>query len=246
MNKEMTGYVIYSKNKKKQVPLGVVSEEYDCKAVIENIPTRIKEYLVPIEDKRFFEHRGIDIKGISRALLENFKAGKIVQGGSTITQQLARNLLKDNSKTISRKVRETIKAIQIEDQYSKDEILNLYFNNVYFGKNLRGIRVAGLYYFGKETNKLSHSELLYLLTILRGPNYYVKRPEIAIERYKYISNTLYDSKLISKNRNKKNLKSKICLDNNQLKCIKEIAIPYITQTVDHKEKKINSTIDNRY
>jgi len=243
MSQEFDGYVIYCKDTDREIPFGVVSEDYECKAATDYIPTRIKEFLVQIEDKRFFEHRGIDIKGISRALVENFRARKIVQGGSTITQQLARNLLKDNSRTISRKIRETIKAIQIENQYSKDEILNLYFNNVYFGKNLRGIRIAGLYYFGKEVDKLSHSELLYLLTILRGPNYYAKRPEIALERYKFISNTLHKRKLISKSRNQKNLKTKINLKDNQLQCIKGCSIPFITETTDHKQKKVNSTVD---
>lgn len=243
MNKEFEGYVIYCKNDDKQIPFGVVSEGYECKAVAELIPRQIKDFLVQIEDIRFFKHKGIDLKGISRAFIENFKARKIVQGGSTISQQLARNLLKDNNKTISRKLKETLKAIQIEKQHSKNEILNLYFNNVYFGKNLRGIRVAGLHYFGKETSNLSHSELLYLLTILRGPNYYLKRPEITIDRYKHISNTLHNRKLISKNRNNKNLTTKINLKNNKLQCIKGVSIPFITETTDHKHKRLNSTID---
>ncbi len=243
MSKEFDGYVIYSKNTQRQIPFGVVSEEYECKALSERIPRQIKDYLVQIEDTRFFEHKGIDLKGISRAFIENLKSKKIVQGGSTITQQLARNLLNDNNKTISRKIREALKAIQIENQYSKEEILNLYFNNVYFGKNLRGIRVAGLYYFGKETEQLNHTELLYLLTILRGPNYYVTRPEIALQRYKFISNTLHKRKLISKNRNQKNVNAKISLKSNKLNCIKGVSIPFITETIDHKHKKVNSTID---
>lgn len=243
MSKEFDGYVIYGNDSDKEKPFGVVSEDYECRADTNYIPNRIKDYLVQIEDKRFYEHGAIDIKGISRALVENIKARKIVQGGSTITQQLARNLLKDNSKTISRKIKEIIKAVQIENQYSKDEILNLYFNNIYFGKNLRGIRIAGLSYFGKEVEKLSQSELLYLLTILRGPNLYTRKPEIAFERYKFISNTLQRSNLISRSRNQKNLKAKINLKDNQFQCIKSASIPYITETSDKKRKKIISTID---
>jgi len=126
MNEEFEGYVIYYKDVDCEIPFGVVSEDYECRAVTDYIPTKLKEYLVQIEDKRFFKHNGLDPKGISRAIIENIKAGKIVQGGSTITQQLARNLLKDNSKTVVRKLREAIKAIQLEKKYSKDEILNLY------------------------------------------------------------------------------------------------------------------------
>lgn len=243
MKKEFDGYVIYCNDTGKDIPFGVVSEDYECKATTNYIPNRLKDYLIQVEDKHFFKHNGVDFKGISRALVENIKARKIVQGGSTITQQLARNLLKDNNKTVSRKIRETIKAIQLENQYSKDEILNLYFNNVYFGKNLRGIRAAGLYYFGKEVDKLNQPELLYLLTILRGPNYYIKRPDIAAERYRFISNTLHQRKLISKSRNQKNLRTKFNLEDNQLQSIKSVTIPFITESADNKNKKVRSTID---
>lgn len=243
MNSDLDGYVIYCKDTDKEIPIGVTSENFECKARTDYIPNRLKEFLVEIEDKRFYEHKGIDYKGITRALIENIKARKIVQGGSTITQQLARNLLVDNKKTISRKLRETLKAIQIERQYSKDEILKLYFNNIYFGKNIRGIRTAGLYYFGKEVVDLKQSELLYLLTILRGPNYYVPRPEIAIRRFKFISNTLYSRKLISRSRNGKNLKISFSLKQNQLQSINSKSIPYITDTKDLKNKKIISTLN---
>ncbi|WKL44433.1 transglycosylase domain-containing protein [Flavobacterium sp. ZE23DGlu08] len=243
MNKELNGYVIYCKDTNSEVAFGVVSDDYECIANSNYIPNRLKHYLVQIEDKRFFEHKGIDIRGISRAFVENLKAGKIIQGGSTISQQVARNILKDNRKTISRKLRETIKAIQLESNYSKDEILNLYFNNVYFGKNLRGIRTAGLYYFGKELDKLNQAELLYLLTILRGPNYYLKRPDKARERYIFLSNTLFETKLISKNRNQKNIKSQLSFKNNQLQPIKSASIPYIIEKTDNEQQKLTSTID---
>lgn len=243
MDKELEGYVIYCKDANREIPFGVVSDTFECKATSGFIPTKLKDFLVQIEDKRFFKHNGIDLKGISRALFENIKAGKIVQEGSTITQQLARNILKDNSKTVSRKLREIIKAIQLEYRFSKEEIINLYFNNVYFGKNLRGIRTAGLYYFGKEVEKLNQSELLYLLTILRGPNYYLKRPEITREKYNFISNTLHQRKLISKSRNQKNIKTTLNLKESQLQNIKSVSIPFITEQTDYKQKKILSTID---
>jgi len=243
MKNELDGYVIYCKDSDRETPLGVVSESYDCQAVSDYVPTRFKKFLVEIEDKRFYSHNGIDFKGVSRAIVENIKAGRIVQGGSTISQQLARNIIRDNRKTVARKLKETIKAIQIEKQYSKDEILNLYFNNVYFGKNIWGLRTAGLYYFGKEVKKLTQTELLYLLTILRGPNYYSNRPEITLKRYKTINNILYDRKVISKSRFQKNAKSKPVFSETQLSSIKNASIPFISNYIDNKKKTITTSVD---
>lgn len=243
MKNELDGYVIYCKDSDKETPLGVVSESYDCQAVSDYIPIRLKNFLVEIEDKRFFSHNGIDFKGVSRAIVENIKAGRIVQGGSTISQQLARNIIRDNRQTVTRKIKETIKAIQIEMQYSKDEILNLYFNNVYFGKNIWGLRTAGLYYFSKEVEKLTQTELLYLLTILRGPNYYSKRPEITLKRYEIINSILYDRKVISKSRFQKNAKSKPAISETQLSSIKNASIPFISNHIDKKKKIITTSID---
>lgn len=243
MKNELDGYVIYCKDSDRETPFGVVSDSYDCKAISDYVPNRIKNFLVEIEDRRFFSHNGVDLKGISRALIENIRAGSIVQGGSTISQQLARNLIRDNRKTVTRKVKETIKAIQIEKQCSKEEILNLYFNNVYFGKNIWGLRAAGLYYFGKEVEKLRQSELLYLLTILRGPNYYSKRPEITHRRYSALNNILYERKIISKSRFQKNIKSKPIFTDNQLSSIKNASVPFILNHIDSKRKIITSSID---
>lgn len=243
MKNELDGYVIYCKDSDRETPLGVVSESYDCQALSDYVPTRLKKFLVEIEDKRFYSHNGIDFKGISRAIVENLKAGCIVQGGSTISQQLARNIIRDTRKTVTRKLKETIKAIQIEKQFSKDEILNLYFNNVYFGKNIWGLRTAGLYYFGKEVEKLTQTELLYLLTILRGPNYYTKRLEITQKRYKTINNILLERKVISKSRFQKNIKSKLTISETQLSSFKNAAIPFIANRIDERKKTIISSID---
>jgi len=243
MKNELNGYVIYGKDSERETPLGVVSDTYDCQAISDYVPTRLKKFVVEIEDKRFYSHNGIDFKGVSRAIVENLKAGRIVQGGSTISQQLARNIIRDTSKTVSRKLKETIKAIQIEKKFSKDEILNLYFNNVYFGKNIWGLRTAGLYYFGKEIEKLTQTEQLYLLTILRGPNYYSKRPLITEKRYKTINRILLDKKIISKSRFQKNEKSKIIVTENQLLNFKNACIPFITNRIDDKKKTITSSIE---
>lgn len=243
METEFDGYVIYCKDAEKEIPFGVVSEDFECRAESNFIPSDLKKFLVQIEDQRFYEHYGIDFKAITRAFCENIKAGKITQGGSTITQQLARNILKQNNKTISRKLKEIIKAINLEINFSKEEILDLYFNNIYFGGNLRGIRTAGLYYFGKELSRLNQSEILYLLTIIRGPNYYIKRTDIAEKRYKLLNKILQERNLISKNRGKKNLRARIYLKCNQLQTVRNASVPFITHSSDTRSKSLISTID---
>ena len=100
MVKEFEGYVIYGKTKDQVSPFAVVSENYECKATSNYIPPSLKVFLVQVEDKRFYLHRGIDFKGIARAVVANLKAGRVIQGGSSITQQLARNILNDNRKSI--------------------------------------------------------------------------------------------------------------------------------------------------
>lgn len=243
MNNDLNGFVVYCKDANKTLPLGIVSNDYTCKAISRSFPSRFKKFLVHIEDKRFYGHHGIDLKGITRAAIENIKAGKIVQGGSSITQQLARNLLKDHRKLLLRKIKETVKALNIEFRYSKNEILDMYFNNVFFGKNLWGIRAAGLHYFGKEIHKLTQTELLVLLTILRGPNYYLNYPDRILKRFKLLSQTLYTQGVISESRHKKNLNSEISIGHTDLQSIRKETVPFILKNTDFRMCIISSTIE---
>lgn len=242
MDTEIEGFVIYNKLENKKTAFAVVSEDYECKAKSSNLPNQFKEFIVPIEDKRFFQHYGIDFRGISRALVRNLLHLKFLEGGSTISQQLARNILRDNKKTIYRKIRESYKAIDLENNFSKDEILNLYFDNVYFGKNIRGVRTASIFYFDKELEKLNKSEVLYLITILRGPNYYVKNIEKAFERMKFLSNLLYKNQKINVNQLHKINSKTINFAENKIIPIKKNVIPYITENINFKRKTILSTL----
>ncbi|ERK02515.1 transglycosylase domain-containing protein [Segatella salivae] len=240
---DFDGFVIYSKKDGSFIPFGVTSSNSECHAISNYIPSSIKEALIEIEDVRFFKHRGIDIKAILRALIVNIIVGRIVQGGSTITQQLARNLLKDNSKTIFRKLKESTLALKLERKYSKEEILNLYFNHIYFGKNLRGIRSAGLYYFQKEVNQLSHAQLLFLITILRGPNFYSQNLEQTKRRYLFISKKLTTLNVISNGKFDKLIKNYPQIFCNQLVIVRPASLPFIVERVDDKAKTLFSSIN---
>ena len=128
--------------------------------------------VIATEDPRFFEHHGLDFGGIIRATIKNLAYGRIVEGGSTITQQLARNLFLTRKKTIGRKLAEALIAMQIERRYAKEEILELYLNQVYLGHNAYGIESAANLYFGKTAAELDAAESAMIAGLIRGPELY--------------------------------------------------------------------------
>lgn len=122
---EYIGFVTYTQGKRnRKIPFGIVSQSYKQKAIVTHYSRKIRKNLIAIEDKRYFSHLGIDIKSISRALYMNIKARRIIQGGSTITQQLARNLFEDHSITFHRKIKEILYAMSLEREHTKEEILD--------------------------------------------------------------------------------------------------------------------------
>ncbi len=151
-----------------------------------NIPSSIWKGLIGVEDERFLNHKGVDIKSLFRALWVDLINMKKVQGGSTITQQLIKNLFLTNEKTITRKVKEIILAVYFEFKYSKEEILTIYLNEMNWGA-LQGVQVKGIYaasvfYFNKKPKDLTVQESAILIGMLKGPYYY--RPLNDVERIK--------------------------------------------------------------
>lgn len=148
------------------------------------IPDVIKKAFIAAEDIRFYKHPGVDILGIIRALYKDIKAGEIVEGGSTITQQLAKMLFLKPEKSITRKIKEAILSIQIEKKYTKDEILGLYLNQAYFGNRAYGIAAAAESYFGKSYKELNLAEIALLAAMPKAPSAYnpFKKPDIALKR----------------------------------------------------------------
>jgi penicillin-binding protein 1A len=137
---------------------------------IKELPPYLPKAFIAIEDRRFYDHWGVDVMGIARALTRNLSGGGGVQGGSTITQQLAKNLFLTQERTISRKIQEALLAVWLEKRFSKDQILELYMNRVYFGSGAYGVEAAGQRYFGRSARNLSLAESAVLAGLMVAPS----------------------------------------------------------------------------
>ncbi|ADG94278.1 penicillin-binding protein, 1A family [Arcobacter nitrofigilis DSM 7299] len=138
----------------------------------DDIPPRVIEALLAIEDTQFFEHGGVNLDAISRALIKDIKAGKLVEGASTLTQQLVKTILLTREKKLIRKIKEALLSIRVEQVLTKEQILERYFNQVYFGHGYFGIRTAALGYFKKELYQLSLKEIAILVGLPKAPSFY--------------------------------------------------------------------------
>ncbi|SHG73389.1 transglycosylase domain-containing protein [Ornithinibacillus halophilus] len=151
---------------------------------IEEVPEHVKDAFVAIEDRRFYDHAGVDFKSVVRAVAKDIIAMDKVEGASTITQQVAKNLFLYHDKTWMRKTKEVMAAIYLEREFSKDSILEMYMNKIYYGHGLHGIEAASQYYFSKSTKDLSITEGAMLAGLAQAPNGYspVNHPDKALNR----------------------------------------------------------------
>ncbi len=166
---------------------------------IQAIPDRVKAAFLSAEDKNFYQHPGIDVTGFARAALA-YVTGGPTQGGSTITQQVAKNFLLTNEQTMERKAKEAILSFRIEQAYSKDKILELYLNEIFFGLNSYGIASASLTYFNKSVTELTIAETAYLAALPKGPaNYHpFRREKAAVERRDWVIDRMAENGYITK------------------------------------------------
>ncbi len=180
---------------------------------LSKVPKHLINAVIAIEDSRFYSHHGIDIKGILRSLIQNIINRKIVEGASTITQQLARTSFLNREKTLKRKIKEAILAIQIEKKYSKNEILELYLNEVYFGHGAYGVQSAARTFFGKDVSQLDLAESALLAGLLRGPYYYSPYiyPERAKKRQQTVLRKMLENGFITESEYEKALNEKLHL-----------------------------------
>ena len=160
--------------------------------VLSDVPPQLIDALIATEDTRFYTHHGMDFRGIARAMYRNIRAGKIVEGGSTLTQQLAKVLFLTPERSYSRKLKEMVLALKIEQQYTKKEILSLYLNQIYFGSGAYGVESAARIYFSKSVKQLELAECALLAGLPRSPKYYspFKDPDSALGRRAYVLNRM--------------------------------------------------------
>lgn len=206
--------IIYDKNNNVIDNLSVEAREV---AKLEDISPYVKEAFLSIEDKQFYSHHGLHFKGIVRAVLTNFLRGKATQGGSSITQQLAKNAFLTPERTFSRKVKEAILTYQIEKTYTKNEILERYLNEIYFGSGSYGIKNAAEQYFRKDPKDLNIAESALLAGIPNRPTKYDpnRNLENALHRQKIILKEMYSDKRISKEQYDEALAYKFELENEE-------------------------------
>jgi penicillin-binding protein 2A len=176
---------------------------------IDHIPKQLRDAVVATEDRRFYAHSGVDLISIARALWKDIKSQEYAEGGSTITQQLAKNMFLPMDKTLGRKLKEAAYALKIELNYSKDEILELYLNHIYYGEGQWGIGRAAQTYFSKNTENLTLAESAVLAGIPKAPTTYnpIRNKESALERrntvlalmneQKFITNDVYQKTVVS-------------------------------------------------
>jgi len=166
---------------------------------VRDLPPYVPAAFIAIEDRRFREHMGVDFIGVVRAALENLAAGHVVQGGSTITQQLAKNLFLQPTRSFDRKGQEALLALYLEAHYSKDEILTLYLNRVYFGAGVYGIEAASERFFGRPATELTLAEAAVLAGSVKAPAKYnpVADPDAARARAQVVLAAMREAGFIS-------------------------------------------------
>jgi penicillin-binding protein 1A len=212
----MFGYVWFSLNQKGllQIPElqpgimllaedgTVLSEQgafFGDQVRVSELPDYVPNALIAIEDHRFRSHFGVDPVSLARAAYENFTAGRVVQGGSTITQQLAKNLFLKPERTYSRKAQELVLALWLETKFSKDDILQLYLNRVYYGSGATGIEKAAQVFYHKSAADLNLTEAATLAGVLKAPSSYnpIAHPDAAAARTNLVLNAMVDADFIS-------------------------------------------------
>ncbi|MEW5783587.1 MAG: PBP1A family penicillin-binding protein [Bacillota bacterium] len=183
------GYLVYTLTEMEELqpaPFSLTTRIYDendnliairylenrIEVPLEEISEHVIKATVAVEDHRYYHHTGFDLAGFGRALINNIKNRQVAQGGSTITQQLAKNLFLSHERTMERKIKEAIYTIHLERCYSKNEILEMYLNTIYYGHSAYGIEAAAQTYFGKSAASLTLAEAALLAGLPRGPQYY--------------------------------------------------------------------------
>ncbi len=167
---------------------------------VNKLPKIYIDAVISVEDHRYYKHKGIDLIAIGRAFINDLKAKSFIEGGSTITQQLAKNVYFTQDKKIERKIAEIFMAFKLEKELNKDEILELYLNTSYFGEGYYTVKEASVGYFGKEPNDMTPNEAIMLAGIPNAPSLYAPTQNIKLakERQKQVVNKMIEYNYLSK------------------------------------------------
>ena len=211
--------------------IGEFGEKRRSPITFDQIPTEFVQAILAAEDGRFFDHHGVDIKGLLRAVSQLLLSGSIQTGGSTITMQVAKNYFLSFEKTFSRKFNEILLALQIERELSKQEILELYVNKIFLGNRAYGIEAAAQVYYGKSINELDLAQLAMIAGLPKAPSAYnpLVNPSRAIIRRNWILNRMLDLKYIDNNQHVEAISSPITAIYHGAKV--ELYAPYIAEMV---------------
>jgi len=179
-------------------PVFTIFKEQRIEVPLEKVSPELVKAVVSVEDQRFFDHAGVDLIRVAAAALRNFREGRRAEGGSTITQQLARQSFLSRDKTYRRKLKEAILAARIEREFTKQQILELYLNKVYFGDGLYGVEAASRGYFGRHANELTLDQAALLAGLVQSPSSYAPTVNLdrAVSRRNVVLQTMVDSRSI--------------------------------------------------
>ena len=194
----------------------LIAELYLEKRIVvplNKIPTQLKQAALAVEDANFYRHMGIDLKAVFRAFLTNMKAGRVVEGGSTITQQLSKTLFLTRERSLVRKIKEAILSIRMELIFTKDEILEMYLNQIYYGHGSYGVEAAARTYFGKNVQNLSLDEVALIAGLPKSPNNYspYRNPKRARSRRNHVIRRMAQEGFIKSNEAKQAMKKPFTL-----------------------------------
>ena len=179
--------------------LGSFGDNYGDTVALTDLPKHLPAAVVAVEDRRFYDHFGIDLRGLARAMLTNIQAKGVVQGGSTITQQVAKNLFLTPERTITRKLREMMLALWLERNFTKDEILTIYLNRVYLGAGTYGVEAASQRYFGRSAKDVGIYQSAVLAGLLKAPSRYnpTNNTDLAKQRAEIVLKTMVETGALS-------------------------------------------------
>jgi len=237
-------YVISSSDNK---IISKLSRKFEIDNSYHKIPFFLKHSFISSEDKRFYKHNGIDLKSISRAIIRNIRSGYVKEGGSTITQQVARLLFLNNDLSFQRKIKEIFISLILEFRYNKNQILKLYLNNIYLGSGAYGVDEAAQVYFGKFIEELTLSEIALIAGLAPAPSIYspYQNLELAIKNRNKVLESMYVDGYISLANKNKAIKEKIKLNYQTADNFLDdkLLINFILQETD---KKIGSKNDYKF